>query len=262
MVEQQYPHMSQQIIDPRIQSAANMFGNATSGRDTLANIEQTIEDLRAKERALQVELEVINTTRSNCIEQRLTAYRELAEVRARHAISDGVIDEADRLSTRVASLLIARQKTMADLKQRLAKSDDTRATLIRARQALADRIEQLEVALDRLALEAREALTNNPDYRQERRLLKKLPRRTPRLPRKRLALQLIDLTRAGPTKPTRSLCTFGGAVTVPVPTNHLALCAGSTASSHITSATTTRGPITLSSTKFRSVSKPTSTRSA
>lgn len=167
MVEQQYPHMSQQIIDPRIQSAANMFGNATSGRDTLANIEQTIEDLRAKERALQVELEVINTTRSNCIEQRLTAYRELAEVRARHAISDGVIDEADRLATRVASLLIARQKTMADLKQRLAKSDDTRATLIRARQALADRIEQLEVALDRLALEAREALTNNPDYRQE-----------------------------------------------------------------------------------------------
>lgn len=160
-------HLSQQIIDPRLSRAGNVFANATSGRDTLANIEQTIEDMRAREQALQGELEAINAKRSGLIEKRLAAYRELAEVRARHAISDGVIDEADRLSSRVANLLIARQKTIADLKNRIARSDDTRVTLIRARKALADRIEQLEVALDRLALEAREALTSSPDYRAE-----------------------------------------------------------------------------------------------
>ena len=106
------------------------------------------------------------TNRSQIIEQRLAAYRELAEVRTRHAISDGVIDEADRLSARVANLLVARQKTVAELKDRLAKADDGRATLIRARQALGERIEQLDRVLDKLALKAREALGANPEYRR------------------------------------------------------------------------------------------------
>lgn len=160
--------MSQsQILDPRASITAQVFDNATSGRETLANIEQTIEDLRVKERALQGALETITESRSTLIEQRLAAYRELAEVRTRHAISDGVIDEADRLSARVANLLIARQKTVAELKDRLAKVDDNRATLIRARQALADRIEKLEVVLDKLALDAREKLIGDADYRRE-----------------------------------------------------------------------------------------------
>ncbi|MGI9480002.1 MAG: hypothetical protein ACR2PI_25095 [Hyphomicrobiaceae bacterium] len=152
---------------PHPTMAASIVANATSGRETLANIEQTIEDLRAKERALHDALETITESRSKQIEQRLAAYRELAEVRTRHAISDGVIDEADRLSTRVANLLIARQKTVAELKSRLAKADDERATLIRARKALADRIEKLEVVLDKLALDARQQLTGDADYRHD-----------------------------------------------------------------------------------------------
>ncbi len=146
---------------------ASVVDRATSGRETLAHIEQAIEDLRAKERAVQADLEAGTENRSTLIEQRLAAYRELAEVRTRHAISDGVIDEADRLSTRVANLLIARQKTVAELKGRLAKSDDNRATLIRARQALADRIEKLEVVLDKLALDARAQLSSDADYRRD-----------------------------------------------------------------------------------------------
>lgn len=146
---------------------------ATSGRETLGQIEQTINDLRAKERTLQGDLEAINNARATLIEQRLAAYRELAEVRTRHAISDGVIDEADRLSTRVENLLVARQKTVADLKARLAKSDEARATLVRERETLADRIEKFESLLDQLAIEAREALAANPSYRQELNALEK-----------------------------------------------------------------------------------------
>lgn len=156
-----------QIFDPRAAMSSQVFDSATSGRETLANMEQTIDDLRVKERALQGVLEAITENRSKLIEQRLAAYRELAEVRTRHAISDGVIDEADRLSARVANLLIARQKTVTDLKDRQTKADDERATLIRARQALADRIEKLEVVLDKLALDAREQLTSDRDYRSD-----------------------------------------------------------------------------------------------
>ena len=97
-------HMPDQILDPRVIASVSALGNVTSGRETLANIEQTIDDLRAKERDLQGELEAITANRSSLIEKRLAAYRELAEVRTRHAISDGVIDEADRLSARVANL--------------------------------------------------------------------------------------------------------------------------------------------------------------
>lgn len=146
---------------------ASVVDHATSGRETLVHIEQAIEDLRAKERAVQADLEASTEHRSKLIEQRLAAYRELAEVRTRHAISDGVIDEADRLSTRVANLLIARQKTISELKDRLAKIDDNRATLIRAREALAERIEKLEIVLDKLALDARAQLSSDADYRRD-----------------------------------------------------------------------------------------------
>lgn len=151
------------IIDPR--ATTGVFGETTSGRETLASIEQTIADLRAREAALQETLEKITDERSQIIEQRLAAYRELAEVRTRHALSDGVIDEADRLSHRVANLLIARQKTIAEIRGRLAAADERRATLIRAREALGRRIEGLERVLDKLALDAREALAAEPDYR-------------------------------------------------------------------------------------------------
>ena len=79
----------------------------SSGRQTLASIEQSISELRAREKALQEELARANGARSNLIEQRLKTFRELAEVRARHAVSDNVIDEADRLSVRVSNLLVA-----------------------------------------------------------------------------------------------------------------------------------------------------------
>ncbi len=139
----------------------------TPGRDTLASIEQSIQDLRQREADLQRDLETTNEERARVIEQRLAAFRELAEVRARHALSDGVIDEADRLSARVANLLIARQKTIRDLRVRNRDADSQRAELLVIRDELGGRIEALEKELDELALKAREALSGDSDYRRE-----------------------------------------------------------------------------------------------
>ena len=154
------------IVDPRTVADSGR-DDATSGRQTLAQIEQAVEELWDKQRTLQGELEQITATRRDFDAQRLTAYRELAEVRTGHVISDGVIDEAGRLAARVASVLAARQKTIDDLKTRVGRADDTCANLIRQRETLADRIEVLEGRLDTLAHAAREALATNRDYRDE-----------------------------------------------------------------------------------------------
>jgi len=143
----------------------------TSGRQTLGQIEQAIEDLRSQEHAVQRELELATQRRAKLMEDRIDAYRELAEVRARHAVSDGVIDEADRLSHRVEALLVARQNTVTDLKSRLTKAEATRDGLLQDREALSRRIEALEAQLDELALEARQALSTNPDYRRDLEVL-------------------------------------------------------------------------------------------
>ncbi len=138
-----------------------------SGHETLSEIERTIVDLREKERALQVELESRTTERSAMIERRVAAYRDLAEVRMRHAVSDGVIDEADRLSKRVANLLVARQKTINELKARAAQTDEERDRLARTRETLRARIAALETRLDEIAMRARDELASNPEYRAE-----------------------------------------------------------------------------------------------
>lgn len=138
-----------------------------SGRETLAAIEQAIQDLRAKETDLQRVLEKLTSDRAGIVEERLKVYRELAEVRARNAVADGVIDEADRLSFRVANLLSARQRTIGDLKVRHTEADRKRTHLITERDGLVDRIDKLEKRLDQLALQAREALSSDAGYRAD-----------------------------------------------------------------------------------------------
>ena len=87
-----------------------------SGQATLAEIERAIADVRESERRLQSELEGMNGERTKLLEARTQTFRELAEVRTRHALADGVIDEADGLQQRVGALLAARQSAVADLK--------------------------------------------------------------------------------------------------------------------------------------------------
>lgn len=145
----------------------NVGRGRVSGRETLASIEQAIQDLRAKEVGLQELLERLTTDRAAIVEERLKIYRELAEVRARNAVADGVIDEADRLSARVANLLTARQRTIDDLKTRHGDADARRNRLITERDGLVDRIDKLEKRLDQLALQAREALSSDPGYRAD-----------------------------------------------------------------------------------------------
>ena len=91
------------------------------GRETLESIEQSIRDVQAQEAEAQTNLEQANGTHTDLLEKRLLAFRELAEVRAKHAIADGVIDQADRLHYQVSTLLVARQKTVAELKDRIAQ---------------------------------------------------------------------------------------------------------------------------------------------
>jgi chromosome segregation ATPase len=140
----------------------------TSGQATLAEIERAIADLRDREGKLQARLEGLNGERAKLLEERTASFRELAEVRAKHALADGVIDEADRLQARVAALLSARQRSVDSLKERLAAAGTREGELRKEREALADELKGLEAKLDEIAQSARAALDGDAAYRMQR----------------------------------------------------------------------------------------------
>ncbi|MEQ8823226.1 MAG: hypothetical protein RIC14_02520 [Filomicrobium sp.] len=135
-----------------------------SGRRTLKEIERSIRDLRSREQRLQKEVEDTTRTHIALLEQRATALRELAEVRTRDAVSDGIIDEADRLQVRVESLLKARQATIDTLKLREQEANEQRDALTENAERLVNEIEEKEALLDRVAQQARTALEADDSF--------------------------------------------------------------------------------------------------
>ena len=136
----------------------------TDGQSTLSALETSIQDLQQRERALQAELEAANTQRSALVERRLKTIRELAEVRTRSALADGVIDHSDRLSDRVASLLDARGKTLAALTARHKQAQDKRREQLTAHEILNGSIAALEERLDETANAVRQDKAAQPAY--------------------------------------------------------------------------------------------------
>ncbi len=135
-----------------------------SGRDTLLEIEQSIKDVRAQERRAQVELEEINAQRAELLGQRTSAFRELAEVRAESALADGVIDRADNLSHRVATLLKARQTTVENLKARYGEAQTKHDELTARSEPLRLEISAVEDELDGVASQAHKVLAGENQY--------------------------------------------------------------------------------------------------
>ncbi len=145
-----------------------MVKNLVTGRETLASLEQALADIRLEEGRVKAELEEANRAKSDLIAKRLEAFRELAGFRTRLALVDGVIDEADQLSTQVKSLLQARLKTISDLEAREKAAEANRAALIETLKTRAAKIEELEKRLDGLAEHARASLQADPVYRQQK----------------------------------------------------------------------------------------------
>ncbi len=140
----------------------------STGRETLASIEKAIEEVSADVARLTAALDKANQDKAKLVAQRLQAFQELAEFQARLAVLDGVIDEADRLSVQVRTMLQARQKTISALKRREGQATAQRDSLLAARQATGHRIDELEDKLDALGERARSELSDNPDYRAHR----------------------------------------------------------------------------------------------
>jgi uncharacterized phage infection (PIP) family protein YhgE len=136
-----------------------------SGRETLSQIERSIEDLRRQEQQLMREVEGITAHHVRLLEQRTDAYRELAEVRIRSAVSDGVINEADALHHQVESLMKARQVSIDQLKARKTAADEKRGEANARAEALRSELEGLETRLDAIASTALRELASEPSYK-------------------------------------------------------------------------------------------------
>lgn len=135
-----------------------------SGRRTLSQIENSIADLRTQEGQILHEMEQLTNHHAQLLDQRTGAFRELAEVRARNAISDGVIDQADALQHKVASILEARQKTIDALKVRQQETYTKRDDLNAKAETIRVEIEDLEQRLDEAASKARDQLALEPSF--------------------------------------------------------------------------------------------------
>jgi hypothetical protein len=137
-----------------------------SGAETLAGIEDALRDLAAQEATLKRELEEANRRRADLVGERLEAFKAMAAARARDALADGVIDDADNLATRVRGLLEARQRTVAALEARHREAERQREALIVRETDLKAEIAALEERLDRLAATAREELAAETAFRE------------------------------------------------------------------------------------------------
>ncbi|MEO1206153.1 MAG: hypothetical protein AAFV45_07450 [Pseudomonadota bacterium] len=138
----------------------------TSGRKTLRQIEEGISDLRVQEKTLQGEMERDTKRHVALLEQRTSAFRDLAEVRARAAVSDGVIDRADRLEAQVANILSTRQMSIDSLKARDQEVHARRDEFNKTAEGLRREIDELEGRLDLVGREAMAQLEDDADYRK------------------------------------------------------------------------------------------------
>jgi chromosome segregation ATPase len=135
-----------------------------SGRRTLREIEGALAQLSDAEQRTQLRVDELTTSKARILEQRTGQFRELAEQRARDALSDGVIDEADRLQHRVATVLTARTRTIGELKKSHDRAEREHTAALRKAEALADELASLEQQLDAFAEQARKELSGNADY--------------------------------------------------------------------------------------------------
>ncbi|MDX2289291.1 MAG: hypothetical protein NW217_10790 [Hyphomicrobiaceae bacterium] len=136
----------------------------TTGRQTLEEIEAAIGKLGRREDELGWGLAAATSARADRLRDRAALVRRFAEVRVRSALSDGVVDEADRLESDVALILAGRQRTIASVAARKADADERHAGLLAESTAALVAIADLEDRLDDLAGEARASLASDPVY--------------------------------------------------------------------------------------------------
>ncbi len=135
-----------------------------SGRRTIADIDAATRRLRAEEKQKADALEARNSARMALLNRRTALYRELAQDRVESALSDGVIDEADQVSAKVAALLKARSRSIDALKGRAAGLEDDHAEALAKLETTAEDIAELEEQLDAAAEAARVALMADPVF--------------------------------------------------------------------------------------------------
>ena len=140
-----------------------------NGRERLAAIEQALKEVSETVDRIKAELDKAGKDKAELMAKRLDAFKDLAKFQAKLSLVDGVIDEADRLSAQVRTILIVRQKTIATLESREVEAQAERDKQTKQLGTLRDEIESLENQLDAFGDLAREQLGANEDYKERAR---------------------------------------------------------------------------------------------
>jgi chromosome segregation ATPase len=139
-----------------------------TGHETLASIEQALNDITHQESELRRGLERVNQERASLAAERLASLKNLASARVHDAVADGVIDEADKLSHQVRNLLSARMKSISALQERDAAAERERKDLTQKLEDLNHTITALEEKLDHFATAAQAALGADAGFTKQK----------------------------------------------------------------------------------------------
>jgi chromosome segregation ATPase len=142
-----------------------MVTEMITGRQTLDSIEKALQQVSKTVDRLNAELSQTNADKAKLVAKRLEAFQTLAKFRTELALVDGVIDDADRLSAQVRTILQARHKTLTGLKQREAEAARERTRTLNEQKKLHQEIERLEDELDAVGAQAKKELSSDPAYK-------------------------------------------------------------------------------------------------
>ncbi len=135
-----------------------------SGRDALGVIQRTIEEERARSRAVEAQLETASMALVGTDQERARALSELAAIRVAWLAEGGLADRLNEADRRALALLERREALRTAVEGELAEAGADRARRAEARREAVEALERAAERLDEAEAATQARLAKDPGY--------------------------------------------------------------------------------------------------
>lgn len=140
----------------------------SSGRQTLASIDQALNDASGKVDALETQIQGIAERQVALQQAQAGDYRDLARVRLGELADTDLRQRLDRTEQQVVALLERRRAAVDGLQGRIEAVEASHRELEAQRGAQAERVDQAAEVVDEAEAQSQAVLDADPDYRAQR----------------------------------------------------------------------------------------------
>lgn len=135
-----------------------------SGRQTLASIDQAVNEARDKTAALESEIESLNRELAEQRRAQAEDYQALARLRLDLVADSALLRDLDQVEQQAAALLARRDSVLAELREQDRLAQASLETLEAERAAQADRMDAIAQAIDTAEAATQARLDAEPRY--------------------------------------------------------------------------------------------------